>query len=362
MFRRAVAGAAILALLPTASAGAASDPVAEAEARVTAAREAAFEASQAYAAGETREGELDASVRSTREALVQLEAQAEDLRAVARQRALIAYTGSTYALDDFLSNGDDVLDVMRRNELLDGVNEKSNDALEQLGAITDELEVRRRDLESQLEEQRAIVEDLRARNEELQAALQEATEAEQALKERLAREQRAREYAARLAAARAAADAAIAARNAAEDDDGGGGGGSPGQIIGSGSWVCPVQGAVAFSDSWGAPRSGGRSHQGVDMMASTGTPVVAVVSGSIRISQGSLQGNGLWLNGSDGHSYFYAHLNDYVGGARSVSAGELIGHVGSTGNAQGGAPHLHFEIHPGGGAAVNPYPTVRSHC
>ena len=122
--------------------------------------------------------------------------------------------------------------------------------------------------------------------------------------------------------------------------------------------ICPVAGSAAYSDTYGAGRSGGRAHQGVDMLASTGTPLVAVVSGSVVFKRNSLGGNAVWLDGSDGNRYYYAHLSSFEGSSRGVGQGEVIGYVGDTGNARG-TPHLHFEVHPGGGASVNPYPWVR---
>jgi len=125
--------------------------------------------------------------------------------------------------------------------------------------------------------------------------------------------------------------------------------------------VCPVAGPVAFTDTWGAPRSGGRTHKGVDMMGARGTPLVAVVSGSVRQSTSSLGGKQVWLTGNDGNTYFYAHLDSYEGGGGRVSAGDVVGYLGDTGNARG-TPHLHFEFHPGGGGAVNPTPLVAANC
>jgi peptidoglycan LD-endopeptidase LytH len=124
--------------------------------------------------------------------------------------------------------------------------------------------------------------------------------------------------------------------------------------------VCPVAGPTAYADTWGAPRSGGRSHQGVDMISPEGTTLVAVESGSVTTKTNRLGGNVVWLAGNSGTKYYYAHLSSWEGGSRSVSQGEVIGYVGTTGNA--GIAHLHFEVHPGGGAAVNPYPYVRAVC
>jgi peptidoglycan LD-endopeptidase LytH len=124
--------------------------------------------------------------------------------------------------------------------------------------------------------------------------------------------------------------------------------------------VCPVAGTRAFSDTWGAARSGGRRHQGTDIMSPHGTPLVAVVGGSVLFKTNRLGGNAVWLTGDDGNKYYYAHLSSWEGSSRGVSRGEVIGYVGATGNTS--ANHLHFEIHPGGGAAVNPYPTIRRIC
>jgi murein DD-endopeptidase MepM/ murein hydrolase activator NlpD len=145
----------------------------------------------------------------------------------------------------------------------------------------------------------------------------------------------------------------------------GGGGGRPGvrvdQIYGSGvDWVCPIQGPTGFADTWGAPRSGGRKHEGVDMMSPRGTMIVAIVDGFAEPKQNELGGTSIWFTGADGHKYYYAHLDAYASLGQVVK-GEVIGYVGDTGNARG-TPHLHFEIHPLGGAAVNPYPTVRANC
>lgn len=136
------------------------------------------------------------------------------------------------------------------------------------------------------------------------------------------------------------------------------------EVSGGGEWVFPVQGANSFVDTWGAARSGGRTHKGTDIMTARNTPVVAVVNGVIRSTSPTDKGLGgitIHLKGDDGNVYYYAHLSSIKSGIRAgvrVAAGQVIGYAGNTGNASGGAVHLHFEIRPGGGAAINPYPTL----
>ena len=96
------------------------------------------------------------------------------------------------------------------------------------------------------------------------------------------------------------------------------------------------------------------------MIAASGVPLVAVEAGSVHFKTNPLGGNAVWLTGASGTKYYYAHLSRWEGSSRGVSQGEVIGYVGSTGNA--GVAHLHFEVHPGGGPAVNPYPYVRAVC
>ncbi len=122
----------------------------------------------------------------------------------------------------------------------------------------------------------------------------------------------------------------------------------------------PVAGKHTYTNDYGAPRSQG-SHQGNDVMAARGVPVRAVADGTIkrltRIETG-LGGIWIWLKDTRGNEYYFAHLNTITEGIEvgtTVTVGQVIGAVGNTGDARYGATHLHFEVHPGGGAAVNPY-------
>ncbi|MDQ3913778.1 MAG: peptidoglycan DD-metalloendopeptidase family protein [Actinomycetota bacterium] len=139
------------------------------------------------------------------------------------------------------------------------------------------------------------------------------------------------------------------------------------RTLASSAMACPVSGPVTFTDTFGAARSGGRSHEGVDMFAAEGTPVVAVADGVTFLVENvddDIGGVSLWIRDQRGNTYYYAHnaMNVVTADGVRVRAGEVISFVGRTGNAYGTSPHLHFEAHPGGGEPVNPTSLVAQLC
>jgi peptidoglycan LD-endopeptidase LytH len=126
----------------------------------------------------------------------------------------------------------------------------------------------------------------------------------------------------------------------------------------------PVHGAGvrAVADTWGAPRVGGRRHQGQDIFAPRGTPVRSATAGVVMgITDGGLGGKAVWIFGAGGRRYYYAHLDRYGEGLRVgdvVTTETLIGYVGNTGNARTTAPHLHFGVY-GAAGPLDPFPLLR---
>ncbi len=142
-------------------------------------------------------------------------------------------------------------------------------------------------------------------------------------------------------------------------------------LLAPGDLVCPVKDdailkKLSLSNDWGDPRSGGRTHKGNDLFAPYGTPVVAIDNGTIIKTspvEAGLGGITLTLQTALGDTFYYAHLSrlDVVPG-QVVARGQVVGAVGNTGNARTTPPHVHFEMHPGAGDAVNPYGTLTRIC
>jgi murein DD-endopeptidase MepM/ murein hydrolase activator NlpD len=262
-------------------------------------------------------------------------------------------------------------------EYLREISGADQDVVSQLRAYRSELDRQTGRLAEASAEQETVTADLERMAEDLQSELAEAQE----IYDRLVAQQQAEEEARRQAEEEARRRAEEAARNATTTTSGEGasGGGNTTTTVGgdtgtttpapppppSSGGTCPVAGAVSFSDSYGEPRSGGRAHRGVDMIAARGTPIVAIYAGTIRrFSNSSLGGLSIYFVSDNGDMFYYAHLDSFadVSAGQHVEQGQVIGYNGSTGNAPDWLPHLHFEWHPGGGSAVNPYQLVRSLC
>lgn len=271
-----------------------------------------------------------------------LERRRSRLKARVVEAAQNLYRQGSADMLEMLLTADSLAELSTRAETLSRVSSRDTQAFidyarteRELAALRSELEVRRRELETTRER-------LMAEADRLQTQFDDVSEEYEDLQARLAAQ-------ARRAQAAAASGPALAPAPVA-----------PVRV--SGDMTCPVAGAHSFVDSWGAPRSGGRTHEGTDMMAAYGTPIVAVVSGSITYAgYGGSAGNWLILSGDDGNSYWYMHNQSNIVTGGRVTAGEQIATVGDTGNAVG-TPHLHFEYHPGGGGPVNPYPLLVQIC
>lgn len=317
---------------------------AEAQQRVDDARSAANDAAARLSDATTKYEQLGDQVAAVERDIARGRKRAAKLRDVVRRRAVTAYTGQGGDSDAIavLLSSDDFLTALRRVNLLETVNGQDNDAIDELAALERDLADQKAKLDARREEQAAALKTLEQDNKDVQARLADAETAQHELETRFAAE--------------AAAEALRRAASRAPS-------GAPGQIIvnpGGGPFQCPVAGATAFSDDFGAPRTG-HVHGGIDMFAAEGTPLVAVAAGSYSQGYDPAGGNDAYVN-ANGNTYFYAHLSGYAGGARNVQQGEVIGYVGHTGDAQGS--HLHFEIRLGGanGQRINPYPTLRQYC
>lgn len=312
----------------------------QARAKLARVEEEAQSATAEYEAARGRYIETENEIDATRQRLDEVANRVNRLQTRLGQRAREAYEMGGGGMLDVLFVSDSLADFSDRVVFLDRIAQDDADLVLRADVLSEELARYQTDLKDLLSRQQDILKTLRDKRETIYEKLEEAEALKEKLEDKLAAEE---------AAARAAA--AAASRSAP---------GSTTVVNGGALQACPVPGS-SFVDSWGAPRSGGRSHQGVDMMADYGTPIYAAQAGRVEHSSSDLGGIQAYVYGNSGDMTFYAHLQGYEGGPRSVSAGEMIGYVGDTGNATG-TPHLHFEYHPGGGGAVNPYPYVSAVC
>lgn len=267
----------------------------------------------------------------------------------ARERALVMYiTAGTGGAEAVLSV-EAIAEEGARIAYLDAMAESDYDAvtdLEYLQAdrerLQEEINLLIADQEvasAQLEDAAGeILSELEIANEEYQVLFAQWQVEEAERQRRAEEERRARE---------AAAAAAAAAATGYTSSEG----------IPALGRSCPVAGPHSFSNSWGDPRPGGRSHTGVDMVAAMGTPLVAIESGVVRSLNWHYAGGiGIYLYGDTGDVFYYAHLQGYGPGIDEgvrVWQGQVIGYNGNTGNAA--VPHLHLAYQPGGGPLTNPY-------
>ncbi len=276
--------------------------------------------------------------------------QIADVERRIREQAIERYMQGGAANSELVFLAGSVDELITGQEFLSAASEADVGSLDDLLALRADLQ-RFQDELAERETRLREVEELRA---QITAELEEVTNAEREAFGKLSADCKRlrRQYERELAAARA--------REAARRGSAAGGvpsGATPG-------FVCPFPGS-SFIDTWGAPRSGGRTHKGTDIFGPWNANIIAVASGTVVTRVGGLGGYAIWLISDYGVAYYYAHLSGFnVKSGQRVEAGQVIGFNGNSGNARGGAPHVHFQLHPGGrgSAAVNPYPTLRRAC
>jgi murein DD-endopeptidase MepM/ murein hydrolase activator NlpD len=342
---------ALVTVLSTTGRASTVDDLAAARQRLSDARAAANEAVAAFTSAENKLAETEQRIAELQASIEGLKVKAVELQGIVRQRAVYAYTHKGQDLD-MVVDAQNPVAAARRTLLLDHANERDNTAVRKLAAINQDLGEQQESLRAQETQEQAVRDQLQTKSADLQRKLSDAQQAANALQAQLDRE-----IAAAVAAVNAARQRELEAERAQVQTTQKVSNVGAGQVIATpiAGFACPVSGS-AYSNDFG----GARGHGGIDMFVPTGVPAVAVKSGSVSyVANEGAGGNTAYLTGNDGNVYFYAHFSQFVGGARSVSQGEIIGLTGMTGNAS--APHLHFEIRLGGanGSKTNPYPTLK---
>ncbi len=312
------------------------------------------ESNSRYRKAKAEVDRLAAEIARIEARLVGVDEQQAALRSLATRGAVALYMHDSTLewLDGVGDGGDHVLEAGRRAQLIGGVNELAGAAVRNLGDSARHIEEDRRELKEKRGEQEVA---LSALNGQRKAAAGRfsafvAEERNEARQRKLAEAAERKARAAQRKAEAAARAAQRTSRGQAADRAG------PPAPLPLG-FVCPLNGPFKWGDRMGA----GRGHSGVDLLAPRGSEQVAVVPGTFETKFWGGGGLTLFLLGDDGHTYVYMHLMRVIGEqGRHVEQGELIGLTGASGNAS--AYHLHFEFHPLGGGADDPYPMLASAC
>jgi murein DD-endopeptidase MepM/ murein hydrolase activator NlpD len=295
---------------------------------------------EAFVRAEAAQGQTTIDISRTQAKISRTQGDVAILRGQLRDRIRATYKEGAVGPFDFLLKAQSFREFSLRYFVMQRQSLSDEQTILQLRKKRSELQAQQKELRGRKNTLVAQSADLKRRGGELSVTLEQAKQLVGELQGRLKLEEIQRLF--RVSSASLRGNGAIV-----------------------GMATCPVAGPHFVTNSFGDPRGGGtRRHQGNDIMSPKGTPVVAVVSGTVSTRTGGLGGNAYFLQGN-GVSFYYAHLNDFVASeGQHVSAGQLIGHNGNTGDAAGGPDHVHFEIHPGwaGSAAIDPYPSLSRVC
>ena len=279
---------------------------------------------------QSRLATLQANIEANQAQLQAAEAEYDRWQGILSERLVAMYKEGNVAAIDVLLECDDFDTFINSYDYMSRIGNHDAETIVATQNLMAEIRTRRAELENSKAEYQAYSNSLQSQRSSIQSKLNEQK------------------------ALLAGIDAEVASLLSSRYGGGGGGGGwNIGPVNGL---YFPVAGPHSYTNDWGAPRAVGRAHKGCDVMADYGTPVVAITGGNVVQRSGGNAGLYVFLYGDNGSLYYYMHLQDY-GASGQVSGGEIIGYVGDTGNARG-CPHLHFEWHPGGGGAVNPYPLL----
>lgn len=277
------------------------------------------------------------------------EQQIRDMRDDVLERAVDLYMAGGQSFTGVFFVANDVSQVIAGQEMLASAAEEDVGSIDRLNALASNTTSLQGDLKDTRSDLETLEEEISARYDLIYDLLEEA----EAKRSQLSSECRKAQDAYQKELARQRALAAARAAGAS--------GGIPASA--TPGFVCPMTGSHSFTNDWGFPRSGGRTHKGTDLFAVMGQPLRAVADGTIRTGNGGLGGLTVWVNADYGVNFYYAHLSALGPGIKTgtrVSKGDIVGYNGDSGNARGGRPHLHFGIWVT--SWVNPYPTLARSC